>query len=246
MKIFLSTILLAAWMMLPGAATGQPPCPVEPTPHLQVRGEAELQVPADQLRLTLGVVTQAKTADTALAQNSARMRALEQSLRQIGLDQKEYRTGHFSIQPQWAPQPRQPPPDWQAEITGFTVSNSLTVTTARLKIAGPLIEAAVKAGANTVGDLIFNLADPQTARDEAVRQATTIARAEARTLAAAAGIALAEVLAITLDQAAVQPLHLQTARFEMAAGGEPPLAPGEVTVRAGVAMRYRIIPAAGP
>jgi hypothetical protein len=126
------------------------------------------------------------------------------------------------------------------------VSNSLAVATAQLAIAGPLIETAVRAGANTIGDLVFGLADPHPPRAEAIRQATAVATAEAQTLAAAAGVELGEVLAIALDQPAVHPVRVQTARFEMAAGSEPPLVPGEVTVRVGVAMTYGIVPAARP
>jgi uncharacterized protein YggE len=243
----LLSMLLLVWLVLPRPAAGQPFSSAESVPHLRVHGEAQLQVPADQLRLSVGVTTQAADADTALARNSTRMRAVEQALRETGLDKKEYRTGHFSVQPQWTPRPRQAPPDWQPTISGFTVSNSFAVVTPKLKLAGPLIEAAVKAGANTVGDLFFDLADPQAARAEAIRQATTVARTRARTLAAAAGVPLGTVLAIALDQAAIRPQQLQAVRLEtMAAGGEPPMAPGEVTVHAGVTMTYRLMPTAGP
>jgi uncharacterized protein len=240
-RILLGSILLCL-SLLPGVAAGQPQSSAETVPQLQVRGEAELQVPADQLQLSIGVITQAETAQAALDRNSAGMQKVEQALRELGIGQQEYRTGHFGIQPQWSIQPR---PNRRPEIIGFTVTNSFTVTTTRLELAGRLIEAAVQAGANSIGDLLFGLADPKTHRAEAIRQATSHARAEAQILAAAAMINLGDILFITVDQPAVHPQRLQAVRFE-AMAGEPPLAPGEVTIRAEVAISFRIAPMERP
>jgi uncharacterized protein len=237
MKQILVGSILLCLSLLPGVAAGQPQSSAE-TPQLQVRGEAELQVPADQLQLSIGVITQAETAQAALDRNSAGMKKVEQALYQLGLGQQEYRTGHFGIQPQWSIQPR---PNHRPEIIGFTVTNSFTVTTTKLELAGRLIETTVQAGANSIGDLIFGLTDPKAHRAEAIRQATNQARAEARILAAAAAINLGDIIFITVDQPVIHLQRLQADRFE-ATAGQPPLAPGEVTIRAGVAISFRISP----
>jgi uncharacterized protein len=236
MKWLLGGCLLLSMPLLAGTAAGQPEAVT--VPQLQVRGDAELQVAADQLQLAVGVITQAETAQAALDRNSAGMRKVEQALQQLGLGHQEYRTGQFAIQPQWSLQPR---PNRRPEIIGFTVTNSFTITTTRLELAGQLIEAAVQAGANSIGDLIFGLADPNAHRAEAIRQATGHALAEARILATAAAISLGDILHIAVDPPAVHPQRLQAVRFE-AMTGEPPLAPGEVAIRAGVAISFRILP----
>lgn len=231
--------LLLLLLILPGSsAGGQPDSAAEAVPHLRVRGEAEIQVPADHLRVSIGMVSRADSARLALERNSEAMKKVEEVLLRLGLDQQEYRTGHFSLQPRWS---RSPAPDRQPEIIGFTAAGSFAVATTRLELAGPLIEAAARAGANSIGDLIFGLADPQAHRAEAIRLATGRARAEALVLAAAAGVSLEEIIALQLDQTAVNPQRFELARME-AVSGEPPLAPGEVAVHAGVAITYRIDP----
>jgi uncharacterized protein len=237
-RILIGTILLLS-PLLAGTATGQQEFSAGTVPQLQVRGEAELRVTANQLQLSVGVITQAETAQAALDRNSAGMRKVEQALQQLGLGYQEYRTGQFAIQPQWSMQPR---PNRQPEIVGFTVTNSYTVTTGRLELAGQLIEAAVQAGANSIGDLIFGLSNPEAHRAEAIRQATGHALTEGRILAASAAISLGDILQITVDPPAVHSQRLQAVRFE-AMTGEPPLAPGEVPIRAAVAISFRIIPA---
>jgi uncharacterized protein len=229
--------MLLFLLLAPVTAMGRTFSPA-PFPHLEVRGEAELRVPANQLQLAIGVVTQARTAQAALDLNRARMKKVEQAFQRLGLKQDEYRTGHFAIQPEWSfqPQPLHPP-----EIQGFTVTNSFTVTTARVDMAGQLIEAAVQAGANSIGELIFGLSDLGPHRTEAIRQATEHARREAETLAAAAAVTLGEILFLSTDPLpAIQPQRLHAALFEEA-GAALSLIPGEISIRAGVAILFKIV-----
>lgn len=212
-------------------------------PQLSVAGEAQLQVPADQMRLSLGVVTQGETVEAAMQENTVRLRKVQQTLLKAGLTDQELATGPFRVEPQWAPPPRQPAPDWRPQIVGYMVVNTLKIRTTRLDLAGRLIADATAAGANEVGNLVFDLADPRGHRSEAIRQATAHARADAGALAAAAGVRLVRVLSLNLDQAAAEPMRMvRFATAEMADSSTPVIAPGEVTVRAMVHMVYEVGP----
>ncbi|MBE0598519.1 MAG: SIMPL domain-containing protein, partial [Desulfuromonadales bacterium] len=126
----------------------------------------------------------------------------------------------------------------------YMVVNTLKIRSSRLELAGKLIAAATEAGANEVGSLHFDLADPRQHRAEAIRQATAQARADAGSLAGAAGVRLVRVLSLHLDQESAQPLPM--ARFKTAemamTDAAPVIAPGEVTVRATVQMVYEVGP----
>ena len=115
-------------------------------PRLTVHGEAALEVPADQLRMEIGVVTDGPTAQAALDRNTAEMQRVVAALAAAGLSQSEYQTGQFQIQPQRAPRPRNPGPDWQPHIAGYTVTNRLSVKTTQIDRAGKLIGVASGAG----------------------------------------------------------------------------------------------------
>lgn len=215
---------------LPGFAQEAPP-------SLTVRGEARIEVPADQGQLTLAVVTTAATAAAALRQNSEKLRGVEKALVQAGLETGEYRTGQFSIHPEWSPRPDQAAPTWQPTIVGYTVNNSLHVTTGKLSLLGTLIEAGVKAGANQVEGLAFDLADAAPFRARTIGQAAANARTDALALANAAGVRLGAVLSLQLDPAESAPRPMM---LRMAEAASPPITPGEVSVRAGVTIVYRI------
>ncbi|MCZ6735592.1 MAG: SIMPL domain-containing protein [Planctomycetota bacterium] len=211
---------------------------------LTVRGDAQLHKPADQLRLNVGVVTEATQAGEALQENSRRMVDVVEALEEVGLTKGEYETGQFHLQPQYSRRPRQAGPEWRPQIIGYQVTNTLSIKTKRLDLAGELIEAANQAGANSIGAIGFELADPRTHRAEAIAAATANALADAHTLADAASVQLVRIITITLDEAAHwQPIRTMAARAGPAlaeAAVPPPIVPGKITVRAGVTVIYEI------
>ena len=216
----------------------------ENSPTLQVRGEAVLEVPADELRLSIGVSSSGKSVEQALQQNSQALQRVEQALREAGLEQGEYSTGRFSLQPNWSPRPRNAESDWRPEIVGYTVQNSLQIKSTKLDQAGPWIEAASRAGANEIGQLVFGLANPDQHRERAIRSATEQARADARALAEAAGVKLTRILNAQLDPAGQTPVVRMTNQplvRSMAAELAPPIiAPDDLQVRAEVSIVWQI------
>src|SRR5690606_27441056 len=118
-----------------------------------------------------------------LGLNSKKMDGIIGALKKIGLKNDEYQTSRFDIQPQWSPRPKQAPTDWRPRVVGYTVSNQLTIRTGQLELVGQLIEGAVAAGANEVGSIYFDLADPRRHRALAIETAAGNARADAQVLA---------------------------------------------------------------
>ncbi len=227
----LPIILLALFL------TALPALAEESVPQVTVHGQALLVVPADQARLSLAVVSTASTAETALQQNNATMKEVAAALSKAGLKPREVHTGRFEVRPEWTSRPRNPAPDWQPAIRGYTVHNSLQVTTLNLQKLGTFIEAGTRAGANRVDGLVFDLADPTTYRTQAIAEATAQAQHDARELAHAAGIRLGRVLSLRLNPAG-HPPQRRVAAF--AEGSSVPITPGTVPVRAEVTIVYRI------
>jgi len=213
--------------------------------RLTVRGEAVIEVPADQLRMDIGVVTDGQTAQAALDRNTVEMERVVEALAAAGLSAAEYRTGQFQIQPQRAPRPRDAEPDWRPRIAGYTVTNRLSIKTTKIDLAGRLIGVASSAGANTIDAIVFDLADPRSHRAAAIAAATTNAIADATALAEASAVRLVRTLSLALDEASAipRPMRAMALGEGMAMGiaaAEPPITPGDVTVRAGVSVVYEI------
>jgi uncharacterized protein YggE len=213
-------------------------------PTLTLRGDAELQKPADQLRITIGAVTEDAEAARAVQENASRLEDIIDAIRDAGLGDKEYQTSRYRIQPVHSRPPQgQRSPDWRPRIVAYQVTNQLLIRTRQLDLAGPLIDAATKAGANSIDSIGFGLADPRAHRDEAIAAAAAHARHDAAVLARASGVRLVRLLSVSLDGAAPRPVAPVMRTMAMAEGApSTPIAPGEVTVTAGATLVYEIAP----
>ena len=213
------------------------------TATLTVEGHAALMKPADQFRASFSVVTQAKEATDALADNSKQVKAMQAALEAVGLDKSEQKTGQFSIRPIYTPRPRQnADPNWQPKIIAYQVSNTVDIHTPKLDWAGKLIEAAAKAGADSINGIVFDIKDPRKFRSQAIAAATANAVTDAKSLAQAANVELMRIVEVNLDQAAPTPNPLPKMRGEVALAMDiaPPMTPGDVTIRASVRITYQI------
>ena len=218
---------------------------LEDTTQLTVRGQAELQKPADEAVLSVGVTSEGADAGDTLNDNSRRMTDIVDAIERVGLTDDEYETGRFRIRPQYSRRPRQPEPDWQPQIIGYEVVNTITIETKQLDLVAKTIEAANKAGANTVEVKGFQLSEPRQFRPEAIREATKNAREDAAILADAADLDLVRIISINLDNTPVaRPMAggYAAARMSADVAVGPPVVPGEVTVTANVTIIYEIAP----
>jgi uncharacterized protein YggE len=214
----------------------------DPTPTLTVTGDAELEFPADELRITIAVVNSGDEAGQVMKENSRAMQRVIEALKRVGLRDDEYETGRFSINPQYQPRPRDADRNWKPRIVGYVVENSINVKTKQLELIGELIEKSVEAGANNVTSISFGLANPNVHRAKVITEATTNARNDAAALAAASGVRLKRVLTVNLDGAAAPVMQMRGEKMMMAARetAAPPIQPGDVTLRAHVTIVYEI------
>ena len=180
---------------------------------LSVRGTALLSRPADELQISVGVVTEAADAADSLHQNSRRMQEVITALEAAGVAEDEYQTSQFQIRPVYEPRPRTAEADWSPRIKGYEVTNSVEIKTRRLDDAGRIIDAATGAGANTINSISFGLADHRKYRSEAIATATTNAIGDARVLAGAASLRLVRILSVQLDGAEPRPIDARARKI---------------------------------
>ena len=223
--------------------TQQVPKADDIVPSMTVRGNAELQKPADQVEIRLSIVSEADDAQDAIDANSRDSRDVMQALDRLDLTKDEYETGQFRVMPQYSRRPRNAEIDWMPEIIGYRVTNTLVIKTRRINDAGKIIQSATDAGANSVESVSFSLADPRLHRADAIRDAARHAMADARVLAEATGQRIVRVISLTLDQAYAQPIIQRGDAMRgmaMEASSEPPITPGDITVTASVTIVLEI------
>lgn len=237
----LALLVLPALMLmsyLPGvAASDSSASPYQRT--IQVSGNGEAHAAPDYATLSLAIETHAKSAADAAANNAALAQKITQALTLKLGGQGKISTGGYSLNPEY----NNPQANGRPRVEGYQAQNSITVETAKLDLIGPLIDAAIAAGANRVDSLDFTLRNDSGPRNEAIADAAKDARTQAEALATSLGVKLGPIISATTESEARPIPVMPMARFSAMANvnaAPTPVNPGEITVPATVSLTYAI------
>lgn len=233
--------VLTAAVLLSAPASAQPTLQVPPR-TLSLTGQGEVKSAPDIAVISAGVVSEAKTAREALTQNNEAMAVVLQTIEAAGVAKKDIQTSSFSVQPKYKYSKRsstgeQEPP----RITGYTVTNQVTVIARDLDELGPVLDAVVSSGVNQMNGLSFSIAEPAPLRNEARKIAVAEAKSRAELYAAAAGVSLGKILSISEagGYRPPQPAYRRAA-LESAAADAVPIAQGQQSIKMQVNIVWEI------
>jgi uncharacterized protein len=153
---------------------------------LTLMGEGEVQVKPDMATINLGVVTEAKTAQAALAQNAELMSQVLNKIKALGIPAGDLQTAGFNISPVVDFQENSPT---NGKIVSYRVEDTLQVKAAVAQ-AGKVLDEGIGAGANVAGQLSFGLREESAYRQRALQAAVKAAYADAEIMAHAMGVTL--------------------------------------------------------
>ncbi|HZZ90254.1 MAG TPA: SIMPL domain-containing protein [Caulobacteraceae bacterium] len=201
---------------------------------LDLTGHGEARLPPDLATIDLGVTTAAPTAAEAMAQNAAAMGKVIAAVKAKGIDERSIATSTLSLAPQYAYPQGQP-----QQLTGYQASNRITVTLADLARVGPVVDAAVGAGANDAGQISFGLKSRAAAENFARLAAVKALEDKAQVMADAAGYHIRRLvnLSETSSEAAPQPRVLMAMMKPAAA---TPVEGGEIVVSVDVSGEFEL------
>ena len=217
--------------VLPARADDTKPVPEA---RIIVIGEGSVSAAPDHARISSGVTSRAKTAKEASDANAKAMAAVLAALQSAGIDQKDIQTSRFSVQPVYT----SPGPNMEQRLTGFSMSNQVSVTIRQLHKVGDILDRLVAAGATDAGNVEFLHTDSSKTLDKAREAAMADARRKAELYAHAAGLTLGSVAWVTEDSSA--PLFAPKVAMRAAMPGAAPIATGEDTLRVRITVGYEI------
>ena len=207
-----------------------------------VTGEGKVVAAPDNAVIRLGVSSQAKTARAASDANAKEMTVVLAAIKESGVADRDIQTTSLSLQPQYDPKQT-----GAARLTGFQVSNQVTVKIRDVGRLSAVLDRAIAAGANEMSGIEFVVSEQAKLLDQARASAIAVAlaapcvgiadaRRKAELYANAAGMKVGRVMAIAEEGSAPSP-HLYQ---PMRAGAAPAIAPGEQTLRAVVTVSYEL------
>jgi uncharacterized protein YggE len=218
-------VLLVVAALLAGCATTGAPGASEP--GIAVQGIGRVSLPPDTVTVDIGAEARAAQLADATAEVDRRMREVLARVKVPGVD---VRTIGYNVEPIAESRPQAG--DAGSRIVGYRATNIVQVRTHDVAGIGRLVDAAVAAGANVVRSLRFSLDPPDRAEADARRLALQDAASKAQQIAAAAGVKLGRLLAVTEASGGIRPMAVTM----MAA----PVEAGQLDITVIVQARYAI------
>ncbi len=193
-----------------------------------VSGTGKVTVVPDTAIVDLGITANKPTVKEAQTEANTVIKNISQSLKDLGIDNKDVKTSNYSVYPQYDFQPGS-----ANRITGYQVNASIRVTVREIEKVNQVIDAATLKGANIVGGIQLTVNEDQQkkltqqARDLAVKEA----KDKAASLARAAGITLGKVVNVVEAGPEPQPRPLM-------AKADTQIQPGSTDITSTVTLYY--------
>jgi uncharacterized protein YggE len=231
-SIFLALVLIVT------ATTASAASIPEHSGRLQVTGNAVVTAAPDMVRITLGVETSSTSAEIAASENAERMASVLAALEALGLQQSAISTSGYNIY-SYSNTYGQSTPEELIQTT-YNVHNGITITTKNLDTVGLIVDTAVKAGANQVQNVNFDIAEKQDMQLQALEVAIEQALTKAGVMARSAGETLGGIVSIDEEYgtyvAQNESLKMMAAGYDR--GAVTSINPGEIEVTAQVTMEF--------
>ena len=221
-RLWLPLVVVVATIAAPVASAATPRT-------ITVNGTGTVTTTPTEADFTFGVTANGVTASAALSANAAKMNAVISALKHGGIASADIQTAQISLQPNTD----------QAgdKIINYTATNQVAARVQKINKAGPIIDAAVSAGANQISGPSLTATDALVLSRSALKAAVADARARAQTIAAAAGVRVGAVQTVS-DQSSSSPLPVSS--FAEAKAASTPVSAGTVAIQANVTVTFAI------
>lgn len=204
---------------------------------IMVSGTASTKAIPDRAVITFAVETRDSTAVAALEKNSETMSRVLAALENAGVQKNETSTAYFNIYPVY----NYTQNGNVQSLQGYTVTNSLTVSSSRTGNVSSWIDAAVQAGANRVDSVQFVFSNQQLAKIQSalIENAIDNARGKADTIATKLGVEIKGVQSIVSSDSGYNPGSAYPQQAQLGASSTP-IVVGAQEVSASVNIVYII------
>jgi hypothetical protein len=202
------------------------------------QGDTILMLPADRAYVQMVAERRASKIAEAQRQSATAMTTLQAALKGAGVPQDAIRTTSYTVQPLY---------DRDGSLREYVARNVIEVRVDDLGRLADVIDASGVSGAASVSSLRFDLKNRGAAELDALRRAVKDANDRAKAMADGAGRALGDIVRLEEQRSSTASPVFRTGAD--AAGGRgggggggvsTPIEPGEIQVRAHVALTIAI------
>jgi len=209
-------------------------------PHsISIVGEGKVIGVPDIANIQLGYSVEKPTVAAAQKDNSDKMNSMIDKLKKdFKIDAKDIQTANYYISPQYDYN------NGKQTLRSYLVSQNLNVKLRQMDKVSSIIEAAGSIGLNQVGNLSFDIDNPEKLKEEARAKALQQAKEKASSLSAVAGVKLGKIISFSESSNGSQPMPLYAmdkAVSGMGGGGTPTVEAGSNEIIVIATVEYEIL-----
>ncbi|MBI4088310.1 SIMPL domain-containing protein [Candidatus Kaiserbacteria bacterium] len=223
---------------------------ISPTNTIYVSGEGNVFAVPDVATFSVTVQETAKDVATAQATATKKSNDIIDYLKKQGIEDKDVQTTDYSVNPhyEWSqaacPADSSYCPPGRQTLTGYDVSQTLSVKVRDTAKAGAILSGVGSLGVTNVSGLSFTVADQNLLEDQARAKAIQDAQAKAETLANQLGVTLVRVVSFSESGGPIYYAKTMDAAVGMGGGPEsaptPQLPTGQNKITSNVTVTYEI------
>ena len=209
---------------------------------ISVSGHGEVSVKSDTGYFDVGVQVSAATVGEAQSKGAKAADAVIKAVKANGIDDKDIKTTGLSIQPEYS----YPRDGGKPTITGYSVTNNVSVKVRKLDTFSKVVDDAATAGGNDVrlNSIRFDVEDNAKAIEQAREAAMADARKKAEQLAKLGDVSLGTPASVQETNSTQPPVAEARLTSGIKAAGAPdsptPIQPGTGIVVVDIAVRWTI------
>jgi uncharacterized protein YggE len=251
MRLRLSSqlLMISACVLLSSSALAQSPRAEDervPVPVIRVTGQADISAEPDIAILEMGVQVRDPSSSKAMTTVTKATDQLLAALQAHHIPREKIETVRLALDSITEPSPRQPdeptsatPQDRAVYLATHIVR--VEVGRSRFQELGELLDAAMKAGMNVVGNVTFGVQDEASLQTEGLSRAVQNAREKAEVMAAAAHVRITGPLTLAEGGGVRRPLY-ESRTATLTAEAPTPVSPSQLRRTYQVTAEFAIAP----
>lgn len=216
---------------------------IESKNNITVSAEGEVYTKPDLALTTLSVVTEAKTVENAMQENTEKMNKVIEFVKSEGVEDKDLKTTTFSIRPRYEWHKNEELfyyPEGKRVLVGYEIQQSLQVKIREMDNIGAILEGATSEGANEVGSLKFTVEDEDGAKEEARNKAIKKAKEKAQNIASQLGVKLIKITSFNESSSFPRYYGIESAMGAGDSKSAPQIETGENKITVNISITYEI------
>lgn len=208
---------------------------------LSVQGTGVVSLDPDTATIMLGVRESSRDVSEAQAKVNEKLAVVVDKLKDMGVKEEDIHTDSITIYEDYSYS------DIDPDQKGYAAENSISVTVNDIENAGSYIDAVFEAGANTFSGITFNASNTEDAKKRALELSIQNARDKAEILAAAMGMKISGVSAVSEQGSGIYANYYTANNFDgimekAANAAGTPVFSEQIQVSASVVIEYTMAP----